>query len=712
MIMKRISQILFQLLVFVLVSNVVIGQTKDGSYLQEVKTDVRLPTEAGTNVLQLFKTGKELVAITDKGIFSYQNNKWKVKSRLDALRLATLDSEEKLWILSGQEIKQENGGTSIKLPDSVDKGSVLQLFWEGSKTLFVGTDNGLLTYNGSWQKITLAGGKRINGIVRDANSDVWVATNDGLLYRKNGLWVNMDENLMANGNQAKYFSIATQKERRDILFGGLKIVGCIAGDGDHWIENGASGLPYGPVTLIRETKGTRWYGTARGVIKRDSTWHYYNGKRWLPDNQVNDILLVDDRTTWIATPKGISQIQQVEMTLEDKATVFEERLRARHLRHGLVSRSNFTESGAVSTNYISHTYNDGLWTGIYLAAECFRYASTTDPATKKNAEEAFESLERLEKITGHSGFPARTVVLPGEKMGKGDWRGSTDKKWKWLGETSSDEMVGHFFAYPIFYDLVADSKMKSRVEGLTGRIVDHILDNNFQMADLDGKPTRWGVWNPDSLNNSPNWWYEKGTNSLQILSFLSGGHYVTRQPRSADAVNKLILEHGYSNNIIELKKYGPFDMNFVDNQLAFLPYYVLAKYGQNESLKPYLEKSLNRSWKIVKRDKTPMWNIIASVGLKKDCDLKIAYEQLQAIPMDMIMWTMENSHRWDLVHDPRADRMRKEQAIDPIPVAERGVTKWNINPYQLDMGSDGKEENDGAYFLLAYWMGRYHGYWK
>ena len=36
------------------------------------------------------------------------------------------------------------------------------------------------------------------------------------------------------------------------------------------------------------------------------------------------------------------------------------------------------------------------------------------------------------------------------------------------------------------------------------------------------------------------------------------------------------------------------------------------------------------------------------------------------------------------------------------------MSKWNGNPYSVDGGSGGRTEDDGAYFLLPYWMGRYH----
>jgi hypothetical protein len=43
-----------------------------------------------------------------------------------------------------------------------------------------------------------------------------------------------------------------------------------------------------------------------------------------------------------------------------------------------------------------------------------------------------------------------------------------------------------------------------------------------------------------------------------------------------------------------------------------------------------------------------------------------------------------------------------------LPYDELPIMKWNGNPYRLDGGNGGRSEDDGAYFLLPYWMGRYH----
>lgn len=682
-----------------------------GSYFQDIKTDIVLPEQAEKNVIKLFRMPNALVAVTSNGVYRNANGKWTGRIFGSGWRTAALDKKGEIWLASDQAIQKEGATNKINLPDFAQKDTILSLMWESEKTLHIGTTNGMLTYTGTWAAVPFSKGMRVNAMVNDSKNDLWLATNGGLLRRMSGQWINMDQSMMAYGLKRTYFTLESRNEKAEILFGGLFSIGCIAENGDNWNLRGADGLPYGPITTIRSSENCLWMGTKKGAIKKDSGWHYYNGKRWLTNNQVNDILPIDAHTVWIATPEGISQIQEVKMTLDQKATAFEERIKLRHDRYGMVSGSHLLTPGDLSTSQTRTDDNDGLWTSIYLAAECYRYAVTKDQEAKKNAVKAYLAMERLETITGIPGFPARSLVAANESTGEGgEWHYSADKKWKWKGDTSSDEMVGHLFAYPLFYDLVAEGEMKERVKNLVHRIMNHIVDNNFHMIDLDGKPTRWAVWTPDSLNFKPNWMYEKGINSLQILSFLKAGYHVTGDPKFESAYQTLVKKHHYVENMIQQKNYGPFDINHSDDELAFLPYYTLFCYANDAELLPFYKQSMQRSWNVEQADRIPIWNIIASFALQKDCDLKIALEELRQIPMDLITWRMENSHRWDLPQDQLVDRFGKPQAIRPIPTPERGVSKWNSNTYLYDTGSNGSGEDDGAYFLLPYWMGRYHGY--
>ncbi len=682
---------------------------------QMVRSEVSLPLSAGKQVLRLYDTPAGPAAVTRHGIFHRTANGWAGKPDDEVWAAATKDAVGIIWLAAQTKIKSE-AGREIRVPAMKD--TVLCLFWENAQTLHLGTTGGLYTWTGKWEQQELLKGFRVNDIIADAAENLWVATHNGLWRKQGKQWVNFDETLMAEAHDRTYFALATTNDGKDLVFSSPIAVGSIAADGNHWIWRSVDGLPYGPVSRIYIKGPGYWMATSKGVIHRDTAWHYYNGLRWLPSPVVNDVLQVAPGITWVATSSGISELRSEPMILLQKAIHYDTVIEKRHNRRGLINISKLSVPGDLSTSYTENEDNDGLWTACYLAAQCYRYAVTKASDAREKAVRTFEALERLETVTGIAGYPARSYaaaedkIVPSRSPHPKHWHISPDGKWQWLDDTSSDEITGHIYTLSLFYELVADEAQKQRVKSLIDRIVSYIIDNDFHLIDYDGKPTRWGIWHPDSLNHSPNWMYEKGLNALQVLSFLKTARYYTGNPKYETAYLRLAHDHGYVNNAVEAKICGPFETSHSDDILNFFPYYGLFHHTANDPYRPLFIKSLERTWQNVRSDRMPVWNVIASSLLKRDCDLDIALTELQQYPLDLVDWSMENSHRWDLLKDPMVDRGRRMQAVHPIPTPESSVSRWNTNPKRLDSGRRGETEETGTYFLFAYWMGKYHGYWE
>ena len=127
---------------------------------------------------------------------------------------------------------------------------------------------------------------------------------------------------------------------------------------------------------------------------------------------------------------------------------------------------------------------------MYGAGECFAFAATGNQDAARRARQAFRALAFLQEVTqggvhpAPKGYVARTIrstTLPDPNDGRLErdkrfakerdslwkvyeprWPVSADGKWYWKSDTSSDELDGHFFFYPLYYDLVAqtdDEKM-------------------------------------------------------------------------------------------------------------------------------------------------------------------------------------------------------------------------------------------------------------
>jgi hypothetical protein len=323
-----------------------------------------------------------------------------------------------------------------------------------------------------------------------------------------------------------------------------------------------------------------------------------------------------------------------------------------------------------------------------------------------------QAIMRLESITGIPGFPARSFIKVGsdEQPGDGEWHDTKDG-WRWKGDTSSDEIVGHYFVYPIFYDLVADAEEKRRLSATLGRITDHIHDHNYQLVDVDGQRTRWGWWAPDLIWNDPD---ETGLRALHILAHLRVAIHMALDTASRQryqaAYDSLVTTHRYHLLTRNQKIMVPGSINHSDDELAFLSYYPLLQFEKDPELLAVYRQSLERSWRIERPERNPLWNLIYAAGTgAAEFDRAETLRTLQEIPMDTIQWTVANSHRLDVPIDTSADRQGRRQALVVLPYDELPMSKWNGNPYNLDGGNGGRTEDDGAYFLLPYWLGRYHG---
>lgn len=466
--------------------------------------------------------------------------------------------------------------------------------------------------------------------------------------------------------------------------------------------------------VASESPSVTWVGTRKGAIRvtlPSQSVEYFAGLRWLPDDHVTGIGF-DGGVTWIETPKGFSRIEYKEMTLAHKSRAFVERVQARHNRWGLTADSHLTTPGDVSTNQPSSSDNDGLWTAMYVAAECFRFKVTGEADARENARRGMQAIMRLEAITGIPGFPARSFIKPGVDLQPkdGEWHDTPDKAWRWKGDTSSDEIVGHFFVYPIYHDLVADEPEKPALRAAIDRIATHIVDNEYQLIDVDGQKTRWGWWGPDAIWADAD---ETGLRALHILSHLRVALHMTtdagRRAKFQAAYDDLIATHRYHLLTRNQKIMVPGRINHSDDELAFLSFYPLLQYETDPALLEVYKESLERSWQIERPERNPLWNFIYAAGTgAKEFDRDESLRTLQQIPMDLVKWNVRNSERLDVSVDPMSDRFQRRQALIVLPYDELPMSKWNGNPYALDGGSGGRSEDDGAYFLLPYWMGRYH----
>lgn len=477
-------------------------------------------------------------------------------------------------------------------------------------------------------------------------------------------------------------------------------------------------LPWPDLTCVRAIHGALWFGTPRGAfaIRPNGRIDYYASRRWLPDDMVRDIAAGPDGSVLVLTATGLSQIQFTRMTLAEKAAHFERITRQRHIRYGFSSRFVMTAPGDLSTGTLMDQDNDGLWTAMYLAGELFRYGTTHSGEALQNCYESFRALERLETITPMEGFPARAIERTGYKQADTErWRPANNHLWDWKATTSSDEIVGHFFALGLFAEMVPDTAMRQEAVDLMDRIMDHIVRNDWYLIDYDGKPTRWGRWNPEYVNQFPKAVGDRRLNSVEIISFLETAYHFTHKEIYREKADELMEDHGYLDNImIPITSIGHVEgvnlsdsWNHSDDELAFLSYWNLYKYAFTDDLKRRFRDVIHGHWNIERPEKNPLWDFIFAMAGAVNYDRESAIWFLKEFPMDLRDWTVTNSHRRDI--KKLAPNFRNQTTEEVLPPDERPLSKFNGNAFQLDGGNRGLREYSGDIYLLPYWMGRYLG---
>lgn len=477
---------------------------------------------------------------------------------------------------------------------------------------------------------------------------------------------------------------------------------------------GTNGLPVENTTcLAKGFANDIWIGTERGAVRMlPHDWHYFAGQMWLPDNHVNGIA-AGNKVVYIATDKGIGIIHYEPYTLEKKAAFYEQEINVLGIKRLGFLHTLYKKDGEWIREISD---NDGGHTAPYLAAMCYKYAVTGDPEAKKAAIESFKAMMWLERITPIDGLFARAIwSTTGDKdqrstSGSGGlpakWYPTKDGKWFWKGDTSSDEVTAHFYAVSLFYELVATGNDKEMAKEHLERIASYIIKNGWTLNDMDGKPTRWGRWNPEYLLR-PYGYSDRGLNGLEALAYAKSTFAIAGEKKFEDAYEQLVKWRYPENTIRQKNVFPPEDIAPWDDGLAFQSYYTLMRYASEPSLRSVYLRSLNRSWEVLRMEHEPWFNFTYGAITGSDCELPQAVKAMREEVLDLTDYSYNNSSRDDLYMEPGYTSYAG--AIRAISPRENS---FGARTTSLDGGSGGRVIRNPASFLRAYWMARFHGFIK
>ncbi len=451
------------------------------------------------------------------------------------------------------------------------------------------------------------------------------------------------------------------------------------------------------------------------VIMENGSRKYLPARRWACEKDINDAIAVNG-AIWTATNSGVTKISENEMTLEEKADYCFDLAEKYYIRDpgyivGLIDIKN----NDISTGTPQISDNDGLWTQLYVGALSYAYGATKNEKFLEAARRSMKAAAYLTKVTGVKGFTARAVQFEGEagydetgEWAKKEWHAAPDGKCIWRGETSSDEMTGHFFGFSLYYDLCANEEEKEYIREILCDIVDHILANNYRLCDADGLPTTWAIWDPEQLNRNNMWLWEKCINSLEILTFLNVAYHVSGDDKYRKEFMHLAIDEHYLLNAAQHKKPDG-HVCHIDDNLGFLCMATILRIEKDPAIRKYLLMGLKHHWDYERTEHRAMFNLFYGAFSDAPCDLDISAKYLRDFPMDFAERTLFNSCRKGLVFDMEPELWGDApQLKDALDIDERVVRNCDSNPFGLDDGSEGCAASPTT-FLLPYWFGRYYG---
>ncbi len=486
---------------------------------------------------------------------------------------------------------------------------------------------------------------------------------------------------------------------------------------------------------------------------------HYTSHRWLPNNQVVAVVVDEQNRFWLGTPEGISRIEWTPQSLTQKAAFHEELLLDHFWRMGGFVSSDASVDDA--WNWLEGAFhlgdkdNDGLWTEMQIGAWCYAYSVTGEEAYYNRARKAMDNMfmlvdlpvQTFEEAGMEPGYCARSLVKDDEgtvfesKATQSnwhlvEWEGS---QYYWKDDTSSDEYAGHFYGYPLFYDLCAktDSEKKELADR-AALMMTYIMDGGWVLKGLNGEATTHGHWEPEEIavawegfdkcveeaathtdwadyvsRCGTSWGGGGWLNSLEIMGALLATYHMTGDTKFYDAYQYLYEDEHYGVVAQPHEETytitSPAIMNHSDHELAMLAYQTIIRYEPNDDRRATWINGLQFLYDHEKEERNPLWaGFMAIAAGVAATEMGDALQSLQEMPNDRREWLVDTSYRLDADSWPD-DRHGGKQWNRVFAYDEIRTIWWNGSFYEKTDGGSGQGISGPMAYLLPYWALRYSG---
>lgn len=364
-------------------------------------------------------------------------------------------------------------------------------------------------------------------------------------------------------------------------------------------------------------------------------------------------------------------------------------IEARHMPFGAVIDPVFASATSDQITGYTRCGDSAIWTGHYLAAEAFRYKVTGAPDALANVKHAIAGLKSLVDVTG-TNLLARCIVVAdspyaaGIESEEGPNGIYSNPPYFWVGNTSRDQYSGAIFGLAVAYDMVNDPAVQSSVSDLVTRMVGFLTGHNWNVDMPNGSMSTSFLIRPD-----------------QMLTLLQVARHVNPSKFSTDYYVQRALLSGAVGIPIGVDTSS--DSSYFKFNLDYINLYNLIRLEGSFAGSLY-----SGAYNILRNHTAAHQNAFFDVI---DRALRGPSAARDAEAVNLLQQWLQRPRRDPYVDLSKTVPVCGNQACQPIPIPIRvpGDFLWQISPFQLSAGEDGRIESAGIDYILPYWMARYYG---
>ncbi len=442
---------------------------------------------------------------------------------------------------------------------------------------------------------------------------------------------------------------------------------------------------------------------------------------------------------------GCDAIQSTK-TLEEKARYFDQVARDRHIADDGLFRNLELDENLENVERWYHTENTILWSGIYLASQALRYAVTRDPETVENAKRILLGLLDLTRVTGVSGLYGRCLAKPGVPYPPvaEDHPGWTDSPaegyegWRFRNDVSKDGYDGLMMGYALALEHFEDARLLSDIRARVAEIAKHIVDNGLRIVDVSGEVTEHGRLYQSAGDDFP------GFNALLATSWLKIAALAGNDAELDDIYYRCLMRvRGDTAGCPEFDRVdlGPYidsmetmlylfqagcQQNYDNFDMCYQAMYPLARLEDDPALKARLVNIARNEMFHTENEEyqsvAPIGNAFFTFAYAaivdgkpgEDAVLDDAVEaavcKLMEFPEEKFVRQIPEGEQEEVCKS----RLANPVAAETIPLSEYPFDNylWRLDFFEIntrEVAENRRMIYSPEDYLLAYWMGRYHG---